>query len=129
MTTALQAQGQGWADFFSDRQPGGHHACHLRHADPGALVVFMTRFFGRNKSWTEAWPILPFALFSAFAFTVPYALAGVFLGPEFPSLARRLLGLGIVSLAARAGFLVPKKSLGLRPRRRSGRPSGWAASR
>jgi lactate permease len=34
----------------------------------------------------------------------------VFLGPEFPSLLGALFGLAVVSFAARAGFLVPKKS-------------------
>ena len=70
----------------------------------------MTRFFGRNRSWSEALPALPFALFAAFAFTIPYGLAGRFLGPEFPSLLGGLLGLALATLAARAGFLVPKKT-------------------
>ncbi len=111
MTAALQAQGQDWTAFFSlivERVSLGHAICGT--LIPVFLVMFMTRFFGRNKSWAEALPIVPFALFSAFAFTVPYALAGRFLGPEFPSLLGGLLGLTVVSLAARAGFLVPKKS-------------------
>ncbi|TXZ88642.1 hypothetical protein FXE50_00470, partial [Vibrio cholerae] len=33
------------------------------------------------------------------AFTVPYALTGVFLGPEFPSLMGGLVGLAIVVTA------------------------------
>lgn len=111
MTTALQAQGLGWADFFNvvvSQVAIGHAICGT--FIPLLLVMFMTRFFGRNKSWTEGLAILPFALFGAFAFTIPYALAGVFLGPEFPSLLGALIGLGVVSVAARAGFLVPKKS-------------------
>ncbi len=111
MTTALQAQGQGWADFFNlvvSQVAIGHAICGT--FIPLLLVMFMTRFFGRNKSWTEGLAILPFALFGAFAFTIPYVLAGVFLGPEFPSLLGALIGLGVVSAAARVGFLVPKKS-------------------
>ncbi|MBE0549442.1 MAG: L-lactate permease [Rubrivivax sp.] len=111
MTTALQAQGQGWPDFFNlvvSQVAIGHAICGT--LIPVLLVVFMTRYFGRNRSWTEGLAILPFALFSAFAFTIPYALAGVFLGPEFPSLLGGLLGLGVVSFAARAGFLVPQTS-------------------
>ncbi len=34
--------------------------------------------FGKNKSWTEGLDILPFALFAGAAFTIPYALTGVF---------------------------------------------------
>jgi lactate permease len=77
--------------------------------------MFMTRYFGRNQSWTEGLRILPFALFAALAFTIPYALAGVFLGPEFPSLLGGLVGLAIVTTAARAGFLVPKQSWDFAP--------------
>lgn len=111
MTQVLQTQGQTWADFFSlivERVALGHAICGT--LIPVFLVMFMTRFFGRNKSWTEALPVVPFALFSAFAFTLPYALAGRFLGPEFPSLLGGLIGLAVVTGAAKVGFLVPKKT-------------------
>jgi lactate permease len=49
-----------------------------------------------------------FALFAAFAMTVPYFLAAVFLGPEFPSILGGLIGLAIVVTAARYKFLTPK---------------------
>ncbi len=110
MTTALQAQGQGWPDFFNlvvAQVAIGHAICGT--LIPLLLVMFMTRFFGRHRSWTEGLAIAPFALFAALAFTVPYALAGVFLGPEFPSLLGALFGLAVVSFAARAGFLVPSQ--------------------
>lgn len=70
--------------------------------------MMLTRFFGKNKSWSEGLDILPFALFAGIAFTVPYALTGVFLGAEFPSLIGGLVGLAIVVTAAKKGFLVPK---------------------
>ncbi|MBS1177796.1 MAG: L-lactate permease [Proteobacteria bacterium] len=111
MTQALAAQGQTWADFFNlvvERVALGHAIAGT--LIPVFLVFFMTRFFGRNRSWADALPAVPFALFAAFAFTIPYGLAGRFLGPEFPSLLGGLLGLALATLAARAGFLVPKKS-------------------
>jgi lactate permease len=74
---------------------------------PAFMVVMMTRFFGQNRSWTEGLSILPFALFSGLAMTIPYTLTGIFLGPEFPSLIGALVGLAIVITAARRGFLVP----------------------
>src|SRR5690606_20028627 len=52
----------------------------------------------------------PFALFGGLAFTVPYCLTGVFLGPEFPSLLGSLVGMSIVVFAARKGFLLPKNT-------------------
>jgi lactate permease len=75
---------------------------------PVLMAMMLTRFFGKNKSWTEGLDILPFALFAGVAFTVPYALTGVFLGAEFPSLIGGLVGLAIVVNAAKRGFLVPK---------------------
>ena len=85
------------------------------HAIVGTLIplfmcAMMTRFFGANKSWKEGLSIFPFALFGGLAFTVPYVLTGIFLGPEFPSLMGALIGLAIVTTAARKGFLLPKKS-------------------
>ena len=98
----------------------------ITHAIIGVLMplfmcVMLTRFFGRNKSWSEGLAVAPFAIFAGLAFVVPYALAGVFLGPEFPSIIGALVGLSLVVPAARAGFLVPKKSWDFAP------PSEWAA--
>jgi lactate permease len=75
---------------------------------PTLMVVMTTRFFGANKSWTEGLSILPFAVFGGLAFTVPYALTGILLGPEFPSLLGASVGLMVVTFAARRGFLVPR---------------------
>jgi len=77
-------------------------------AMPLLMVMMMTRFFGKNKSWKEGLSIAPFALFGGLAFTVPYLLTGLLLGPEFPSLLGAFIGLGIVTFAARKGFLLPK---------------------
>ena len=75
---------------------------------PLLMVMMMTRYFGAKKSWVEGLNIMPFALFGGLAFTIPYTLTGVFLGPEFPSLLGALAGLGIVSYATKKGFLLPK---------------------
>lgn len=77
---------------------------------PLFMVMMMTRFFGSNKSWSEGLAILPFALFGGVAFTLPYLLTGIFLGPEFPSILGALIGLSVVTFAARRGFLMPKKN-------------------
>ncbi len=85
----------------------------LLHFAAGALiplfvVAFMTGFFGKNKSFSEGIKVWPFAIFAAFAMTVPYLLLAIFLGPEFPSMLGGLIGLAIVVPAAKAGFLMPK---------------------
>ncbi|UCD23209.1 MAG: L-lactate permease, partial [Gemmatimonadota bacterium] len=63
---------------------------------PTLMVMMMTRFFGANRSWTEGLSIVPFTLFGGLAFTVPYTLTGVLLGPEFPSLLGAAVGLAVV---------------------------------
>lgn len=93
----------------------------ITHAITGTLIplfmiMMMTRFFGKNKSWTEGLSALPFAIFGGLAFTIPYALTGMFLGAEFPSLIGALIGLAIVVPAARAGFLVPKNTWDFAPK-------------
>jgi len=88
---------------------------------PILMVMMVTRFFGANRSWTEGLSILPFALFTAASFSIPYILTGVFLGPEFPSLLGALVALAIVVPAARTGFLLPKEHWEFAP------PEQWPA--
>ena len=74
---------------------------------PLIVVCTMTRFFGPQRSWKEGLAVWKFALFAAFAFTVPYAATAWLLGPEFPSLVGSLLGLALVATAVRRGWLMP----------------------
>ena len=92
---------------------------------PMFMVVMMTRFFGARKSWTEGLSVLPFALFGGVAFTVPYFLTASIFGPEFPSLLGGLVGLAIVSSAARKGFLLPKDTWDFPPSDQW--PSEWVS--
>lgn len=75
---------------------------------PLFLVGIMTRFFGKNKSFSEGLKVWKFALFAALAMTIPYILVAYLLGPEFPALLGGLIGLAIVIPAAQKGFLTPK---------------------
>lgn len=89
---------------------------------PVLMVTMLTRFFGANRSWREGLEVLPFAIFAGLSFTLPYALTGIFLGPEFPSLIGGLVSLAIVVNAAKRGFLVPKSPWEFPPK------SDWEAS-
>lgn len=116
VTAQLEAQGSSWEAFYGTIVAN----VALTHALVGLfmpilMVMMMTRFFGANRSWTEGLSIIPFALFAAACFSVPYALAGVFLGPEFPSLIGALVALALVVTAARKGFLLPKDTWDFAP--------------
>lgn len=74
---------------------------------PLLVVGVMTRFFGKNRTFAEGFKVWKFALFAAFAMTIPYLLVATFFRPEFPSLIGGMVGLAIVVSAARAGFLMP----------------------
>lgn len=76
---------------------------------PLFVVALMTRYFGKNKSFSEGIKIWKFALFSSFAMTIPYIIVANLLGPEFPSMIGGLTGLAIVIFAAKKGFLMPPK--------------------
>lgn len=89
---------------------------------PLFMCIMLTRYFGKNKSWTEGLSIAPFAIFAGLAFTIPYVLTGVFLGPEFPSIIGALVGLIMVITAAKSKFLVPKDTWDFEP------PSNWPAT-
>jgi lactate permease len=74
---------------------------------PLIVVCMVTGLFGANRSFAEGLQVWKFCVFAAFAMSLPYFLAAVFLGPEFPSLLGGLVGLAIVISAAKRGFLIP----------------------
>ncbi|MEK4026265.1 L-lactate permease [Sporosarcina sp. FSL W7-1283] len=75
---------------------------------PLFLAALLTRFFSPSKSFREGLKVWKFALFAGLAFTIPYFLIGLTLGPEFPSLLGALVSLIIVVPAARKGLFMPK---------------------
>ncbi len=125
--TQLVAQGSNWNSFLQliTSEVVIIHAI-VGTVMPLIMVLMLTRVFGREKSWKAGFAVLPFALFAGLAFTLPYAITGVFLGPEFPSLLGGLIGLAIVTLAVKVGFLVPKKTWDFAPANEW--PSEWLGS-
>ena len=104
----VQTSGMEWTEFLA--QIGLKVA--MLHAVAGTfiplfVVCVMTRFFGKNRSIAEGIAVWKFAVFAAFAMTIPYVLVAKFLGPEFPSLIGGPAGLMIVIFAAKRGFLMP----------------------
>jgi len=76
---------------------------------PLILVSFLTRFYGKNKSFREGLRVWKFALFAGLSMIIPYVITACVLGPEFPSLFGGMVGLAIVTTAAKKGFLMPPR--------------------
>ncbi|SDC15341.1 MULTISPECIES: L-lactate permease [unclassified Candidatus Frackibacter] len=83
---------------------------------PLFLVAFLTKFFGKKKSFAEGLKVWKFAIFAGLAMTIPYFLTAYTLGSEFPSLMGGLVGLFIVVMAAKNGFLMPEEKWDFPPR-------------
>jgi len=80
---------------------------------PLILIMFVHKF-QKKGSIKDA---IPLAIFSGLAFTIPYILTAIFIGPELPSLVAGLVGLIVVSLAEKHKFFVPKNELTLRTKK------------
>ncbi|WLG15091.1 L-lactate permease [Psychrobacter cibarius] len=124
ISAQLAQQGVQWSEFLQliTSQVAIIHGV-IGTFMPLFMVMMLTRFFGKNKSWREGFAIWPFAIFAGLAFTIPYMITGVFLGPEFPSLVGGLVSITIVVNAAKRGFLVPKTIWDFEPQKNW--PSEW----
>ncbi|MBZ9613618.1 L-lactate permease [Rheinheimera maricola] len=74
---------------------------------PVIMALMYCRFFSHVPSWRAGFAIVPFALLSGLAFTLPAYLVALLLGPEFPSVLGALIGLALMCTLARRGILVP----------------------
>ena len=74
---------------------------------PIFMCGFMTRFWGKNKSWAEGFKAWKFCILASICFGVPYYILAWTVGPELPSLIGGLIGLAIVMQLAKKGVCVP----------------------
>lgn len=111
VSETLAANGSSWDAYFQlvTSEVAITHGI-IGICMPLIMVAVMVRFFGANRSWREGLEVAPFALFAGVCFVVPYVLAGMLLGPEFPSMIGAMVGLAIVVPAARKGFLLPSRT-------------------
>lgn len=75
---------------------------------PIGMLGFMTRFFGKNKSWAEGFAVWKYCLMASVCFGVPYLVLAWTVGPEIPSLIGGLVGLGLLVYLTKKGVCVPK---------------------
>ncbi len=78
---------------------------------PLAITFVCVSAFGRKNFWKNYFAIVPFCFLSWIAFVVPYFLTAFYLGTELPSIVGSVFALIVVSLSARAGFLIPKEKI------------------
>jgi lactate permease len=74
---------------------------------PLVLTMVLVRYSGKHEPGAIR-EMVPFALFAGASLTVPYFLAS-FLGKEFPSLVGPVVGLVVVTYAAKKGWLIPRR--------------------
>lgn len=75
---------------------------------PIFLLGFMTRFWGKNKSWKEGFAMWKYCIMAAVSFAVPYYLLAWLAGPEIPSMMGGIIGLGLIVWLTKKGVCVPK---------------------
>lgn len=86
---------------------------------PLIVLMMMTKFFSKEKSIRPALEAAPFAIFTGLSFAVPMLLISLFVGYEFASLIGALISISLTVVAAKKGFLVPKKTWNF------GNPDEW----
>lgn len=73
-------------------------------------VCMLVKLFGKNKSFKDALPCIPFIIFTVAVFDIIYLLIATFIGPELVSLVAAVITLFVSIGAAKAGFLQPKET-------------------
>lgn len=109
LSSALAASGVSSEDFTAAVT---HKTClYLGLAGlivPLMLVTVLVVGFGAGNRFLRIVETIPFCLFSALTFVVPYYLLGTYLGPEFASIIGSVIGLVLTVFAAHKRFLTPK---------------------
>ena len=86
----------------------------IPHAIGGMFIIFigvciLVKLFGKNRSFKDALPVLPFALFTGLEFSIIYICIATFIGPELTSLVAAIITLFTLLAVTKKGFLQPKE--------------------
>ncbi|WP_321494297.1 L-lactate permease [uncultured Desulfobacter sp.] len=108
------AQGAPVASFDAFMYQVGTYSA-LIHAVAAILlplfaVCFLTRFFGKDKSWSQGLGVWKFTVFAGVCYAIPYLFTAFVFGVEFPSLLGGLIGLGLVITGARLKLFLPENT-------------------
>ena len=72
------------------------------------VIGIITKQYGKNKSFADVFPVVPFCLFTAAIFSLFYLIFAKFVGAELTSLAAAAVTIFVSIGAAKSGFLMPK---------------------
>ena len=75
---------------------------------PIFMLGFMTRIFGKNKSWAEGFAAWKYCVMAGICFNIPYFIVAWTAGPEVPSLVGGGLGLAVLVWLTKKGVCVPE---------------------
>lgn len=75
---------------------------------PFTLILILTLFFGKKKSISDAFELLPWSFLVGISYTGSALLYATLFGPEFVSILASLTGLVVAAGTAKMGFLMPK---------------------
>ena len=78
-------------------------------------VGFVCKFYGKNRKFSDVFPVVPYILFCTVCFDLFYLLIAAFIGPELVSLLAAIITLFIVLFTTKKGFLVPKDTWTFEP--------------
>ncbi len=74
-------------------------------------LMILCKMFGPNKKASDAFPAIPFCIFTGVIFDIVYLAIAKFIGPELVSLVAALVTLVITVATSKSGFLLPKEAL------------------
>ncbi len=78
---------------------------------PLAIIATLSISYVITRKTQGFKEFIPFSIFSALAFTIPYTLTAIFLGPELPSIIGGISAILLISMAGKYNFLTPKHVL------------------
>lgn len=93
---------------------------------PVFMLGFMTRFFGKNKKWSEGFAAWKYCLLAGFCFGIPYMILAWWSGPEIPSMLGGIIGLAVLVWLTRKGVCIPKEVWDFAPQ--SEWDDGWSGT-
>lgn len=77
---------------------------------PTLIIMTLTKFFGKEKSFKAAFEILPWSILVGLSYSASALIYSTFLGAEFVSILASLTGLVVSCYTAKNGILMPKNN-------------------